>query len=232
MHRQRVLRGAVGEKAGHTGRIKLVRHEPRGTEGADFAREEQAMRRMRHVERLDADWIAGEEYASVSGLVKGEREHPVDHAESFVAPAGKRLEQDLRIARARDRDAFRLEFRSEPTIVVDLPVERQAVARHGMNHWLMSGHREVEDRQPAESERGDHAAFATAHRHPFEALVVRPAMRHGPHHLMDRRFQNFRVRSDRAADSAHRWLSGLDGRLITGLAPRPCGSRRGRRNPL
>jgi hypothetical protein len=137
-------------------------------------------------------------------VIKGKGIHAVDLLDGMLAPRGQRPQQDLRVARAPKHHAGTLQLRPQRAKVVDLTVEDQAVARLLVEHRLVPGRREIEDRQPPEAEARNRPGVAVAKRQFLVALVIRPAMNHRLHHGPHGRLHLPTITADDPADSTHR----------------------------
>lgn len=141
-------------------------------------------------------------------MVEGEGEHAVEFVERLLAPGNERVEQDFRVAGTPQSDSERLELRPQPAEVVDLAVEDQAVACFRMEHRLMAGGREVEDREPAKP-KPDGACRRPGRMQPgsdrklLVARVIGSAVDHRAHHRTHRWLHQPRIGSDGPGDSAH-----------------------------
>ena len=203
VHRERILRRPVGEEGGDARRVELGRHEPRGEHRPHLAGKHDGVAHPGHVERLDAQRPAGQEHPPRGGVVEGEGKHPVEFVEGCLAPLGEGVEQDLRVARGVERVPLRQQPGPQVGVVVDLAVEDDHIARGGIHHRLMTGRREVEDRQPPEAEGRDRAGRVVRERHLGEAIVVRAAMHHCPRHPLGGGAALLGRKPDHPADAAH-----------------------------
>ena len=123
------------------------------TQRLDLAGEGEQRVAVDVVKRLDAEAVAGAEQALPLLIPDGEGEHADKAFQAGRPPGVISLKDHFGVAFGAKRVAERFQFLAQLEVVVDFAVERQPqlLARHC--HWLVTGRREIEDRQAAVSER-------------------------------------------------------------------------------
>ena len=166
-------------------------------------RPEQERRTRPAVEqRLLAEPVAGKVQAPGRAVPAAEREHRVGALErAGDTPRGDRLEQHLGVGRAGEDRARAFELGPQRPVVVQLAVEDEHVPTVARRHRLVTGRRQVDDRQAPEPE--GHARGGVGP----HARVVGAAVRHRRGHAGRVRFELVAGRRLRrvqeAGDAAH-----------------------------
>ena len=138
--------------------------------------ESDALRRTQHVQGLDAGVIARQQQTPRLCIVERDREHAVEAAQRIRPPRDQRLQRHFGVTAGLELHAAAGQFAAQLTKVVDLAIEDDRVAAIFGHHRLMSGGRQIENRQAAERP-SNNACRATTTR------LGRPA--HAGHHLTD-----------------------------------------------
>ena len=175
--------------------------------------ESQTHRSGPDVQRLLAGAVARQEHRRVAQVVEGHGEHAVQPGEHVVSPLPVRGEDHFGIAAGAEGVSQRFELRAEVEEVVDLAVEGDAELARGIEHRLMSGRREVDDRQAAVS-KPDATVGG-----PPESRVIRTAMGHGVAHRLQRQRLGDRRSGEDSDDSAHDAAPQLRSRTCRGPNP-------------
>ena len=140
-----------------------------------LAAEHGARRSGRHVQRLDAERIAGAEQFTLDGVPQGEREHAAQPGQRVRTPVVVGGDDRLAVAVGGEHGAvFGCQLCAQLEVVVDLAVEHQHVAVGGLRRTpaqRLVAVRDVDDRQPVETEH------ASSRRRP-RAWLVRTAVTH------------------------------------------------------
>ena len=132
------------------------------------------------IQRLLAEAVADQRQLVPPVVPRGDGEH----AETLLhrgldPPDGKALDEHFRIRVASKRTALRGEFTSQLARIVDLAIEHDHEPPARRRHRLMTGRREVHDRQPLKPKSNPLRRIAP---HP---VVIRPAMPQGRGHASD-----------------------------------------------
>ena len=172
--------GAVAEEKGERPAIDLGAEIAMRAERLEFGAEEERRSGPAVIERLFSEAVAGEREAAFLPVPEGEGEH----ADAALDRRGEPPRFD------GGEDHFGVRAAAEPVSragklgaqlgeVIDLTVENDDVATARGAHRLMPGGREIEDREPPETQR--QPAFRVGP-HPG---VVRPAMGERGGHARD-----------------------------------------------
>ena len=147
------------------------------------------------VERLLSETIAGADQHLVAGVPDQKRPHAVETANAAFAPFKIRVQEDFRVAGRAELVAAALELFAKLDVVVDLTIEHHGDSAIGARHRLMSGLREVENREALEAE-ADRSVVE-------HAIAVRAAMPDRVHHPNDSfGIGGCAIQADRCDDSA------------------------------
>jgi hypothetical protein len=142
-------------------------------ERLDLAREQKRSRGPREVKRLDPDAVAREEEPPRPRIPDPDPEHALEPVEDGRAPLLEAVNDDFRVGVVRPEPVSEGgQLHPEFLVVVDLAVEDDRDRPVLVEHGLVGGGREVDDREPPEAE-----ADAPVGRRP-EALAIRAAMDH------------------------------------------------------
>ncbi len=138
----------------------------------DLARERDAPRRMREVERLHAERVARDEHLSGPRVMDGDGEdavEPPQHGGPFLEVE---TEHHLGVRSTPEGVPLRLELRPQLPVVVDLAVEDELHRPLRGPHRLVAERREVDDREAGMPEADARGAVDE------DSLIVGAAMPH------------------------------------------------------
>jgi len=169
-----------------------TRHDVGGQQRRAFGREGDACRRLRHIQRLDAERVARQRDGAAGAVVDGERIHAAQRAGEVGGIADKPLQRHLVVAVGGE---MHLRHRcAQLAVVVDLAVADEGGGTREQR--LVAGH-EVDDRQPVVHQR--HAPDDGV------AGAIRAAMGDAAFQRAERRGVGLRRigRGDDAGDAAH-----------------------------
>ncbi len=198
---------AVPHAAGHGLRVEVRRaQQPRGEQGAKLRGEGDRpagirIRRPCQVERLDPQWVPGQQQPAFFGVPAGKGEHAAQPAHRAGPVQGERSEHDGRVAGGFELVPVGLQAPSQLDEVVNLAVEYDRVPGHRINHGLGTGRRQVENSKPAEAEQ--RAPAARVRRGNPCPAVVRAAMDHGVAHPRQRGAVRVVQSPDNPGDATH-----------------------------
>ncbi len=189
-------------------RIELGIHSAGGYQGGQRRREPQAARpipvvHVAPVQRLDAESVPSQDDATRGGLGDREGEHALEVVDHPLTPLAIALEDDLGVAVGEEPVAEADQLPTKLGIVVDAPVEGHRQAEFGVVHGLVPGAGQVDDRQPAMTERDASAGPG--------ASAVGPAGHHAVRHCANGRQTGRATSGDLAGDATHgdRLLGGV-----------------------
>ena len=178
--------------------VDLLLVEPAREDGLDLAGEQQhlALTARRghpgHVQRLDAEVVAGQGEPLLLAVPDRQAEHPVEPVERLGAPLRERLEHHLGVGVGGELAPEGDELLAQVEVVVDLAVVGDRVAPVGGVHRLLAV-RDVDDRQPAVRQPARAAGD--------DPLAVRPPVLLAVVHPLQQRVVG--VESVVAGDAAH-----------------------------
>jgi len=172
--------------------LELGLARPDREQSLQLGGEEEPVGKLRVVERLDAEAIAGEHELSRCQVVEGEGEHPVQRGEGGQAVQGVGVEDDLAVRSRLEASAPRLQSRPELHEIVDFTIGDQGEAL--VDHGLVST-TDVDDGQPrvGEAQRPGQV----------DAHVVGTAMGESRCHATKRRLVRGTVPHEYAGYAAH-----------------------------
>ena len=185
-------------------RIVVDRRSPRGggAKRLELRRKQNPLRRRRVVERLDAEAVACQHQASRLAVPQREGKH-ADRAldRGFDAPQRAGFKQHFGIGIAAHRTAGRLQLAADVAVIVDFAVEGDDVTPIRRMHRLRAAGTEIDDGEPALTERHaglgldpDRAGIGTAMPHRLD---------HGFADRAQRRTRGRRAPIDHARNAAH-----------------------------
>ena len=130
------------------------------------------------IKRFYAEPVANQMQALVPAIPKREGEHPVEAGQGrFKPPAFDGRQDHFGVRVAAKHVALFLKLGAQFPEVVDLAVEGQNITARGRLHGLAAIRRQVDDRQPAETET------QAGLRHYHRPLLVGPPMIQHPGHF-------------------------------------------------
>ena len=125
---------------------------PASSAGSDDANRTR-LRVLGDVERFDAEPVASEQNPSAVALDDREREHSEQPVDEAVAPVVVGLEQHLGVAVGEEPVAVLGQLAAQVLVVVDAAVPRDGETEVGVDHRLCARLGQIDDLQPAMSER-------------------------------------------------------------------------------
>ncbi len=198
--------------------VGLARAGRARQESLDLGGEGQVRRGGLIEERLDAQTIARREQRALALIPDGEREHPVEAAETLLAETLIEVEQHFGVGSTDEVVAGGSEVLGELHVVVDLAVEDDPQIAIVADHGLVTRRREIDNRQPPRA-KADRARDV-------QPRVIRSPVSEPIAHGHDHRGSHRRaVGADDAYDAAHGVRTASRGPPITFPcpAPRTCG---------
>jgi hypothetical protein len=133
-------------------RIDFARNVRTLQQRLDLAGEDDPLSIVVVIELLHADGVAREDQVPVPPVPEPQRKDSGHLAESSGAKLFEHVEQGLGIGRAAEPDAASFQPAPEPGVVVELAVVGQPAFGSGRCHRLMTGRREIDNRQAAVAE--------------------------------------------------------------------------------
>ena len=132
----------------HGGLVNLGDDIPTADQRLDLACKGKSMRLFRKIKRFYPHWVTRQCHAAFVAVPECHRKNPVQPRKTGRAFAHKKAQENLGIAMPNKLFAGRLKLCPQFAIIVDLTIVDHDPTAIGRVHRLVSGNRQVDDRQP------------------------------------------------------------------------------------